>query len=115
MKSETTSQPREIPGAAVVKAAELVNYRDGSIARHEIIKSSNGSVTIFAFDAGQELSEHTASFDALVQVVEGETEIMISGQPHRLHGGEMILIPANQPHALKAVQRFKMMLTKILP
>ena len=79
------------------------------------VKRPTGSVTIFAFDKGQELSEHTASFDALEQVVEGETEIMISGQPHRLHGGEMILIPANQPHALKAVQRFKMMLTKILP
>ena len=70
-------------------------------------------MTLFAFDAGQGLSEHTAPFDALVQVLEGEAEIMISGQSHRLLGGEMILLPVGQPHALKAIQRFKMMLTMI--
>jgi quercetin dioxygenase-like cupin family protein len=70
-------------------------------------------VTIFAFDEGQGLSEHTAPFDALVQMVEGDAEIMICGQPHRLQSGEMILMPAGQPHALKAIKRFKMILTMI--
>jgi len=79
----------------------------------EIIKKSTGSVTIFAFDEGQGLSEHTAPFDALVQVVEGETEIVISGNSHHLRGGEVILMPAGQPHALKALGRFKMILTMI--
>ena len=65
-------------------------------------------VTLFAFDKGQSLSEHTAPFDALVQVLEGEVEITIAGNPHRVHGGEMILMPAQQPHALKALQRYKM-------
>ena len=95
------------------KIDELVSYQDGSIVSREIIKKSTGSVTIFAFDEGQGLSEHTAPFDALVQVVEGEAEISIAGQPHRLQGGEMILMPAGQPHALKALKRFKMILTMI--
>ena len=79
----------------------------------EIVKRPTGSVTLFAFDEGQGLSEHTAPFDALVQVLEGEAEISIAGQPHRLQGGEMILMPAGQPHALKALKRFKMILTMI--
>jgi len=95
------------------KIAELVSYQDGSIVSREIIKKSTGSVTIFAFDEGQGLSEHTDPLDALVQVVEGETEIVISGHPHRVQGGEMILMPAGQPHALKALTRFKMILTMI--
>jgi len=95
------------------KIAELVSYQDGSIVSREIIKKSTGSVTVFAFDEGQGLSEHTTPFDALVQVVEGEAEIVISGHPHRLRGGEVILMPAGQPHALKALGRFKMILTMI--
>jgi quercetin dioxygenase-like cupin family protein len=77
------------------------------------VKKPTGNVTVFAFDEGQGLSEHTAPFDALVQVVEGDAEITISGKPHRVQGGEMILMPAGQPHALKAIQRFKMILTMI--
>ena len=69
--------------------------------------------TVFAFDEGQSLSEHTAPFDALVHVLEGEVEITIAGELHRLQSGEMILMPAQQPHALKAMQRFKMILTMI--
>jgi quercetin dioxygenase-like cupin family protein len=90
-----------------------VNYRDGAVARREIVRKPTGSVTIFAFDEGQGLSEHTAPFDALAQGVEGEAEIMISAQPHRLQGGEMILLPAGQPHAVRALKRFKMILTLI--
>jgi quercetin dioxygenase-like cupin family protein len=79
----------------------------------EIVRKATGSVTIFAFDQGQTLSEHTAPFDAVVQVFEGEFEITIAGNPHRVHGGEMILMPAQQPHALRALQRCKMILTMI--
>jgi len=99
--------------ALVAKAPELVNYQDGAVVSREIVKKPTGNVTLFAFDEGQGLSEHTAPFDALAQVVEGEAEILISGQPHRVLGGEMILMPAGQPHALKATKRFKMILTMI--
>lgn len=113
MKSETSSKPKGFPGAQATRAAELVNYQDGAVVSREIVKKPTGSVTIFAFDEGQGLSEHTAPFDALAQVVEGEVEIMISAQPHRLQAGEMILMPAGQPHALKALKRFKLILTMI--
>lgn len=113
MKPETPSKPKGLPGAQAARAPELVSYQDGAVVSREIVKKPTGSVTLFAFDEGQELSEHTAPFDALVQVLEGAAEIMISGQPHRLQGGEMILMPANQPHALKAMKRFKMILTMI--
>jgi len=113
MQPEPPSQPKGLPGAQVAKAPELVNYQDGAVVSREIVKKPTGSVTLFAFDEGQGLSEHTAPFDALVQVVEGAAEIMISGQPHELQSGEMILMPAGQPHALKALKRFKMVLTMI--
>ncbi len=113
MKPETPSTPKGLPGAQVAQVLELVNYQDGAVVSREVVKKSTGSVTIFAFDEGQGLSEHTAPFDALVQVLEGEAEISIAGNPHRLHCGEMILMPAGQPHALKAHARFKMILTMI--
>lgn len=101
--------------AAAEKAtlAELVNYQEGAIVSRELVKKPTGTLTVFAFDAGQGLSEHTAPFDAVVQVLEGEVEIRIAGQPHRLRAGEIILMPAHQPHALKALRRFKMLLTMI--
>ena len=99
--------------AQVFKATDLVDYSEGSVVSREIVKKPTGNVTIFAFDEGQGLSEHTAPFDALVHVLEGEVEISIAGKPHRLHQGEMILMPAQQPHALKALKRFKMILTMI--
>ena len=113
MPQDTPSKPKGLPGAQVAKVAELVNYQDGAIVSREIVKKPTGTVTVFAFDMGQGLSEHTAPFDALVQVLEGEVEITISGKPHSLQGGELILMPANQPHALKALKRFKMILTMI--
>ncbi|HEY5040538.1 MAG TPA: cupin domain-containing protein [Verrucomicrobiae bacterium] len=112
-QSETSSKPKKLLGGEVAKAVELLNYQNGSMVAREIVKMPTGSVTIFAFDEGQGMSEHTVPFDALVHVLEGETEISIVGQPHRLQAGEMILLPANQPHALKALKRFKMILTKI--
>jgi quercetin dioxygenase-like cupin family protein len=113
MPQDTPSKPKGLPGAQATKISELVNYQDGAIVSREIVKKPTGTVTAFAFDEGHGLSEHTAPFDALVQVLEGEVEITISGKLHRLQGGELILMPANQPHALKAVKRFKMLLTMI--
>jgi quercetin dioxygenase-like cupin family protein len=107
------SKPKGLPGAQVTRTADFVNYQDGAIVSREIVKKPTGTVTLFAFDEGQGLSEHTAPFDALVQVLEGEVEILVSGQAHRLQGGEMMLLPAGQPHALKAIKPFKMVLTMI--
>ena len=90
-----------------------MSYQDGSIVSREIVKKPAGSVTVFAFDEGQGLSEHIAPFDALVQVLEGEAEITISGKTHHLKGGDLILMPAQQPHALKALRPYKMLLTMI--
>ena len=109
-----TTQPKTTGlGAEIANVAELVNYQDGSIVSREIVKKPTGTVTLFAFDEGQGLSEHTAPFDALVHMLEGDVEISIAGKPHRLRGGEMILMPANQPHTLKALKRYKMILTMI--
>ena len=91
----------------------MVEYQGGAIVSREVLKKKTGTVTLFAFAAGQGLSEHTAPFDALVQVLDGEAEITIAGKRHRLRAGELILMPANQPHSLKAARRFKMLLTMI--
>lgn len=93
--------------------ASLVDYQSGSVVSRTIVKKPTGNVTLFAFDAGQELSEHTAPFDALVEVVDGEAEITVSGTPHAVKAGEALLMPAGEPHALKARSRFKMVLTMI--
>lgn len=93
--------------------ADLVNYAEGSIVSKQVIKREKGTVTLFAFDEGQGLSEHTAPFDALVYVVDGETEIRIGGKPSCLKAGEAIILPANKPHALKATTKFKMLLVMI--
>ena len=97
----------------VASAVSLIDYQDGAVVSREVVKKKTGTVTLFAFDEGQGLSEHTAPFDALVHLLDGEAEVTISGEPHRLKAGEMILMPANAPHALKAVARFKMMLIMI--
>lgn len=115
MNQESPPKIKELSAAEVLKAADLVTYKDGSFVSREIVKKPTGDVTIFAFDKGQGLSEHTVAVDALVQVLEGEVEISISGKPYRLHEGDMILMPALQPHALKALSRFKMILTRIQP
>ncbi|MBI5825645.1 MAG: cupin domain-containing protein [Chloroflexi bacterium] len=97
----------------VVHMAELVNYQEGSVVSRQITKADAGNVTLFAFDIHQGLSEHTAPFDALVHILEGEAEVTISGKPFQLKIGDAIIMPANEPHALKAVQKFKMLLTMI--
>ena len=92
---------------------KAVTYQKNNIVSREIIQQKNGTVTVFAFDKGQGLSEHTAPFDALVQVLEGEVEIKIDGKPHKLKAGQMLVMPEDHPHALTALTRFKMMLTMI--
>jgi quercetin dioxygenase-like cupin family protein len=92
---------------------DLVGYQEGAVVSKTLVDKKTGTVTLFAFAQGQGLSEHTAPFDALVQVLDGEVEISISGKVFQLEPGEIILMPANEPHALKAVSQFKMMLTMI--
>jgi quercetin dioxygenase-like cupin family protein len=97
-----------------VKALQgMVDYQEGTVVSRTLIDKKTGTVTLFAFSEGQGLSEHTAPFDALVQILDGEVQITISGKPFTLKSGEMIIMPANEPHALKAVGKFKMLLTMI--
>ena len=113
MSSETTQKKSEMPAAEVVRVIDLVNYQDGAVVSRTLVRGATGTVTLFAFDEGQGLSEHTAPFDALAHVLEGEAEIMVSGNSLRTTAGEAVLMPANQPHSLKAQTRFKMVLTMI--
>ena len=99
--------------AKTTTLAELTKYQDGAIVSREVLRKPTGTVTAFAFDAGQALSEHTAPFDALICVLDGEAEIQISGKPHQVEAGQMIILPANKPHAVKATTRFKMLLVMI--
>ena len=101
------------PSAQTLKIAELVDYQDGSVVSRIVVKAETGSVTLFAFDEGQELSEHTAPFDALVHVLDGEVTINIAGKPFHLKTADAIVMPAGEPHAVKAVKEFKMLLTMI--
>lgn len=101
------------PKAQILELADLAQYQEGSVVSRQITKADAGNVTLFAFDAGQELSEHTAPFDALVHVLDGEAEVRISGRPFAVRAGQAIILPANEPHALKATARFKMLLTMI--
>jgi quercetin dioxygenase-like cupin family protein len=97
----------------VLDMAEMISYQDDSVVSRTIAKKESGTITVFAFDQGQGLSEHTAPFDAMVHVLDGEAEIAISGEPRRVTAGQMIIMPANEPHALNAVERFKMVLVMI--
>ena len=101
------------PVSQVLRLADMTAYQDGSVVSRQITKADAGNVTLFAFDKDQGLSEHTAPYDALVHVLEGEAEVTISGKPFILGEGDAIIMPANEPHALKASRRFKMLLTMI--
>lgn len=101
------------PKSQILHLAEMVNYQEGSVVSRQITKADAGNVTLFAFDKSQGLSEHTAPFDALVHILEGQAEVTISGTPYRLNTGDAIIMPANEPHALKANEKFKMLLTMI--
>ena len=97
----------------IIRTNDIIEYQEGSVVSKTLIEKETGTVTLFAFDKDQGLSEHTAPFDALVQVIDGEAEIIISGNKNKVKSGEMIIMPANEPHALNANERFKMMLTMI--
>ncbi len=99
--------------AQVVKLIDLVDYQEGSVVSRTVLDKKTGTLTLFAFGEGQGLSEHTVPFDALVYLLDGEAEIVISGKSLRLKEGEMVIMPANEPHALKAIKKFKMMLAMI--
>lgn len=99
--------------AAVTQLVDLLQYQDGSIVSRVLLKNKGGTVTLFAFDQGEGLSEHTAPFDALVVVLDGDADIRIAGESYAVRQGETITLPANQPHALNAVTRFKMLLIMI--
>ncbi|UCG70853.1 MAG: cupin domain-containing protein [Thermoplasmata archaeon] len=97
----------------VMKVSEMIDYQEGSIVSKTLIDKGTGTVTMFAFAKDQGLSEHTAPFDAMVNIIDGEAEIIITGKKYEVKAGEMIIMPANEPHALKAKERFKMILTMI--
>ena len=97
----------------VKSLAGMAAYQEGSVVSREVIKRGTGTVTVFAFDKGQGLSEHTAPFDAMVNVLDGEAEVVISGKSNRLKAGDFIIMPANEPHSLSAAERFKMALIMI--
>ena len=97
----------------IMNLNSMTDYQEGAVVSRTLIKEKTGTITLFAFDSGQELSEHSTPFDALVYINEGEAEITISGKLHKLSKGEMIIMPANIPHGLKAKERFKMMLSMI--
>jgi quercetin dioxygenase-like cupin family protein len=101
------------PKASILDLASMAQYQEGSVVSRQITKADAGNVTLFAFDAGQELSEHTSPYDALVHILDGEAEIHIAGQPYSLTAGQAIIMPASQPHALYARVRFKMLLTMV--
>ncbi len=113
MTEQGEKQTAQAIVAQAKSATDLIDYREGSIVSRILLGSKAGNVTLFAFDAGQGLSEHTAPFDALVHVFDGEAEVIISGKPIAVAAGEMLIMPANEPHAVKANQRFKMVLTMV--
>jgi quercetin dioxygenase-like cupin family protein len=99
--------------AKTLKVKNLIEYQEGAVVSKEIIRKGTGTVTIFAFDKGEGLSEHTAPFDAMIQVIDGKAEITISSSKNILEKGDMIIMPANESHALHAIEKFKMILTMI--
>ena len=108
MSEETTNLT-----ARVLTMTDLIAYQEGSVVSRTLIDKKIGTLTLFAFGAGQGLSEHTAPYDAVVQIVDGEADVTIAGTVHHLVAGQMIIMPANQPHSLRSDQRFKMLLVMI--
>lgn len=108
-----TEQDQNVAAPEVMQLIDLLQYQDGSIVSRVLLKNKGGTVTLFAFDVGEGLSEHTAPFDALVVVTDGEADIQIAGESFKVRQGETIVLPANKPHAVMAATRFKMLLIMI--
>ena len=113
MSAENAKAAGWLAAAEAVPAAGLLSYQDGAVVSRTLLKHAAGSVTMFAFDEGQGLSEHTSPFDAFVFLLDGRAEITVSGKPIVANSGDLVLLPANEPHGLKATTRFKMMLTML--
>lgn len=109
---EMTSTGSEIAGAQALPLSDLVNYQEGSVVSRVVLKRDKVNVTLFAFDEGQGLSKHTSPFDALVQVI-GDAEVTVAGKPIAVKPGQVVLLPAEKPHAVKEITRFRMVLTMI--
>jgi quercetin dioxygenase-like cupin family protein len=112
VKNKNSASNKTLMAQAAV-LADLIDYQEGSVVSRTVIDKKAGTVTLFAFDENEGLSEHTAPYDALVYVFDGEADVVISGNPVRVKKGEMTIMPANAPHALKAVTKFKMLLVMI--
>ena len=108
-----TDQDKKQSVLTPVSLNDLVDYQQGSVVSNTLVKKEKGTVTLFAFDAGEGLSEHTAPFDALVQIVDGEADVSVGSEKHSVSSGEVLLLPADIPHAVQATKRFKMLLTMI--
>ena len=108
----STAEPQDFIGAPL-KLESLVSYQKNSVVSKQLLNKKTGTLTLFAFDKGEGLSEHTAPYDASVMILDGKAAIMIGGKPHTLKKGEMIIMPAGIPHSLKAVERFKMLLIMV--
>jgi quercetin dioxygenase-like cupin family protein len=106
-------ESKEFDKSKVFKFNESIEYTESSVVSKHIIKKETGNVSLFSFDKGEGLSEHSAPFDALVQIIDGTAEIRIGGKPYEMRAGECIVMPANIPHVLKALEKFKMVLTMI--
>ncbi len=113
MKSGMKREPVEDAFSRTMRGSDLVDYQSGAVVSKTLMDKEAGTVTLFAFDEGQGLSEHTAPYDALVMVLDGTAEVTIASRPFRLSAGEMIIMPAKKPHALRALGRFKMLLVMI--
>ncbi len=113
MNPKQASGQNELPPAEPVELAKLIAYQDGAVVSRTLVKKSGGTVTVFAFDEGQALSEHTAPFDAIVQVLDGEVELVIGGKKVPAKAGQTVLLPAAVSHAVTATSRFKMLLTMV--
>jgi len=113
MTEKKQTDKRKLQAAEAVDVAKLVEYVDGSIVSRTIAENEAGTLTLFAFDAGQGLSEHSTPYDAIVQIVDGEAQLTIGGDLVRAVAGQLVIMPANVPHSVKAAQRFKMLLTML--
>lgn len=113
MSSPKPKTGSEVLVSEAINLLNLISYQEGSVVSRTIVSRETGNVTLFAFDEAQGLSEHTAPFDALVQVLEGEVEVTVDSKPLRAKAGDIVLMPAHHPHALKAITKFKMLLTMI--
>lgn len=113
MTDNKTKTLGQLEGATKYNPAEMVDYAEGSVVSRTLVKNAAGTITLFSFDEGQNLSEHSAPFDAVVHILNGTAELIIGGRSVHAEQGEMVLMPANVPHAVKANQKFKMLLTML--